>query len=91
MIAETSGKLRGQPQAAQEVWSSLWTPSRPPRQRRCFKVLAAESRHPSGGRGGSDLARLETAVPVDQRPSFQLKETPRSAAVLMGTESWLHD
>ena len=37
-------------------------------------VPAAESRSSRNGTDSSDLARMETAVPVDQRPATQLKE-----------------
>ena len=37
-------------------------------------IPAADSRSSRNGTDSSDLARMETAVPVDQRPATQLKE-----------------
>ena len=73
--AETSGR------SFECSCNCYWSPARlqftagyRQRDRSVRLVPAADSRSSRNGTDSSDLARMETAVPVDQRPATQLKE-----------------
>ena len=73
--AETSGR------SFECSCSCYWSPARlqltaglRQRDRSVRLVPTADSRSSRNGTDSSDLARMETAVPVDQRPATQLKE-----------------
>ena len=73
--AETSG--RSFECSCKSPWSSArlqFTAGLRQRDRSARLVPAADSRSSRNGTDSSDLARMETAVPVDQRPATQLKE-----------------
>lgn len=75
MIAETSGRSYQNTFVPRTGPSTSYVSINRWQWKRCGRdIHVADSRTPSNGRGGSDLARLETAVPVDQRPATQLKE-----------------
>ena len=75
MIAETSGRTYHNTFVPRTGPSTSYVCVSRRQWNRCGRdVHVADSRTPSNGKGGSDLARLETAVPVDQRPATQLKE-----------------
>lgn len=75
MFAETTGRPFQSTFVPRTAPSTSYaSASKVQRKKYSRDVLVANSQNPSNGRGGSDLARMETAVPVDQRPATQLKE-----------------